>query len=106
MQTPWNNTIAVAAIVLLSAGAQAQAQAASINAQIKTWTELNRACRGGSGDSPKTWEACNQREAAGAILKQNGLCQGKYNLERFSDWNADTIVRERWIPCYYKDLTE
>jgi len=99
-----NISIAAAAIVLLSAGAQAQA--AGINAQIKTWTELNRACRGGSGDSPKTWDACNQREAAGAILKKNGLCQGKYNLERFSDWNADTIVRERWIPCYYKDLTE
>jgi hypothetical protein len=97
-------TIAVAAMLFLSAGAEAQTT--SINAQIKTWTELNRACRGGSGDSPKTWDACNQREAAGAILKKNGLCQGKYNLERFSDWNADTIVRERWIPCYYKDLTE
>jgi len=96
--------IAVAAMLLLSSGGEAQAR--SINAQIKTWTELNRACRGGSGDSAKTWDTCNQREAAGAILKKNGLCQGKYNLERFNDWNADTIVRERWIPCYYKDLTE
>jgi len=96
--------IGLASIILSASGAEAQP--ASINTQIKSWTELNRACRGGSGDSPKTWNACNQREAAGVILKQYGLCQGKYNLERFSDWNADTLLREKWIPCYYRDLTE
>ena len=103
---PKGKNIAIAAAVMMLLSAGAQAQAAGINAQIKTWTELNRACRGGSGDSPKTWEACNQREAAGAILKQNVLCQGKYNLEGFSDWKAETLARGKWIPCYYKDLAE
>jgi len=103
---PLSRRIAIAATSILFLAAGAQAHAASINSQIQSWTELNRACRGGSGDSPKTWEACKKREAAGVLLKQHGLCQGKYNLERFSDWKAETLVREKWIPCYYKDLTE
>jgi len=96
--------IAATSIIFLATGVHAQTE--SLNSQIQSFTELNRACRGGRSDSTKTQEACKKREAAGALLKQNGLCMGKYNLERFSDWTADTLVRERWIPCYYKDLTD
>jgi len=96
--------IASAAILFLAVGPEVWAD--SINSKIQSWTELNRACRGGSGDSPKTWEACKKREAAGALLKQHGLCQSKYNLAGFSNWKAETLMREKWIPCYYKDLTE
>jgi hypothetical protein len=98
--------IAIAATSILFLAAGAEVPADSINSQIQSWTELNRACRGGSGDSPKTWQACKKREAAGALLKQKGLCQGKYNLEEFSNWEAQTLVREKWIPCYYRDLAE
>jgi hypothetical protein len=98
--------IAIAATTILFLAAGTQVRADSINSQIQSWTELNRACRGGSGDSPKTWEACKKREVAGALLKQHGLCQGKYNLEGFSDWKAETLAREKWIPCYYRDITE
>ena len=103
---PLSRRIAIAAIPILFLAIGVEAQADSINSQIQSWTELNRACRGASGDSPTTWEACKKREAAGAILKQHGLCQGKYNLGGFNDWKAETLVREKWIPCYYKDLTE
>ena len=103
---PLSRKTAIAATSILFLAAGAQAHAASINSQIQSWTELNRACRGGSGDSLKTWGACKKREAAGALLKQHGLCQGKYNLEGFSDWKAETLVREKWIPCYYRDLTD
>ena len=104
---PLSRKTAIAATSILFLTAGAQAHAASINSQIQSWIELNRACRGGSGDSsPTTWEACKKREAAGAFLKQHGLCQGKYNLEGFSDWKAETLVREKWIPCYYRDLTD
>lgn len=77
---PLSRRIAIAAIPILFLAIGVEAQADSINSQIQSWTELNRACRGASGDSPTTWEACKKREAAGALLKQHGLCQGKYNL--------------------------
>jgi hypothetical protein len=103
---PFSIKIAIASATILLLAAGAEVKAGSINSQIQSWTDLNRACRGGSGNSPKTWEACKKREAAGGLLKQHGLCQGKYNLEGFSDWKAETLMREKWIPCYYRDLTE
>jgi len=102
----FSRKIAIAATSIIFLATEVHAQTESLNSQIQSFTELNRACRGGRSDSTKTQEDCKKRDGAGALLKQIGLCMGKYNLERFSDWTADTLVRERWIPCYYKDLTD
>lgn len=44
---------------------------------IARWTELNEHCRGGSGDDPKTMEACDLREAASAQLGSADICYGE-----------------------------
>jgi len=44
---------------------------------IAGWIELNERCRGGSGDDPKTMEACELREAASAQLDSADICYGE-----------------------------
>lgn len=44
---------------------------------ISLWGQANGQCRGGSGDDPKTLEACDERDAYGKRLGQLGWCYGK-----------------------------
>ena len=76
-----------------------------ISVEVNYWKQLNTNCRG-SIDPIIALRACNQRKIQTKKLKSLGLCLGKYNLSRFKNWNADTLVREKWIPCIYKNLTE
>ncbi len=75
----------------------------NINADVDYWIQLNRECRG-STDPAIVRKSCSQRLMQSKKLESFGLCQGKYNLGRFQDWYADTLVREKWIPCNYKKL--
>lgn len=51
---------------------------------------LNGRCRGGSGDDPKTWQACDQREAAMERVRKAGWC-----------WGPDDAVSadQHWMRC-------
>lgn len=44
---------------------------------MRLWTQANGQCRGGSGDDPKTHDACDEREAYSKRLSQLGWCYGK-----------------------------
>jgi hypothetical protein len=45
---------------------------------IQRWNDLNSHCRGGSGDDPKTLEACDERDqVVGRALEDIGWCYGK-----------------------------
>ncbi|TCR70585.1 hypothetical protein [Bosea sp. BK604] len=44
---------------------------------ISLWGQANGQCRGGSGNDPKTFAACDQRDAYGQRLAQLGWCYGK-----------------------------
>lgn len=48
-------------------------QAAAVEAQY--W-DANERCRGGSGDRPETWQACEERGRYGARLEGLGWCYG------------------------------
>jgi hypothetical protein len=52
--------------------------------------KLNGQCRGGSGDDPKTQQACDQREAAMMQAKNSGWC-----------WGPDSAIgsEKHWIRC-------
>lgn len=52
--------------------------------------QLNDRCRGGSGDDPKTWQACDQREAAMEKVRKAGWCWGPPDVD-----GAD----QRWMRC-------
>lgn len=43
---------------------------------LKTEAQLNDKCRGGSGDSPATQKACDQRDAIVTKLQKLGWCFG------------------------------
>ena len=48
------------------------------DALIQRWNDLNSDCRGGSGDDPKTLEACDERDqTVGRALEDLGWCYGK-----------------------------
>ncbi|PZR93485.1 MAG: hypothetical protein DI537_10205 [Stutzerimonas stutzeri] len=67
--------------VALAIGLNAVAAIAQSRNDPKTmqrlWFEANGACRGGSGDDPKTHLACDEREAYAKRLNQLGWCYGK-----------------------------
>lgn len=48
-------------------------------AMIGQWDRFNSACRGGSGDNPETFAACDAREAIAAKLAAAGWCYGRPN---------------------------
>lgn len=58
---------------------------------IKAWTELNSQCRGGSGDDPRTMEACERRDEVGRRIDAAGWCYGKTNQMAYQyQWHACT----------------
>lgn len=52
------------------------------------WRDLNSACRGGSGDDPRTRAACSRRDRLTVRLKRMGWCYGLPN-----DIGADRFWR-------------
>lgn len=56
---------------------KASSWTATEQALIARWKELNELCRGGSGDDPKTMEACDLRDAASTQLDSADICYGE-----------------------------
>lgn len=44
---------------------------------MRLWSQANGQCRGGSGDDPRTSDACDERAAYSMRLRQLGWCYGK-----------------------------
>lgn len=56
---------------------------------ISQWYDQNGDCRGGSGDSDETWQACNRREVIGAKLQAVGWCYGREGEAGYQmEWHA------------------
>ena len=66
--------LACAAAALVAPPALAQVDAATV---LRLEREANGRCRGGSGDSQETWEACGARDAYGRIPAMLGWCYGR-----------------------------
>ena len=48
-----------------------------ISGLLKKEKILDGLCRGGSGDDPKTWEACKERDSVQVSLSKRGWCYGE-----------------------------
>lgn len=71
-------SLAAGAIAICAIASDASAQSRNDPKTMqRLWFEANGACRGGSGDNPKTHLACDEREAYGKRLGQLGWCYGK-----------------------------
>ena len=57
---------------------------------IVNWNDLNGKCRGGSGDDPKTFQACEARDALSPKIEAQGFCYGE---------NAEFGYQQRWEVC-------
>lgn len=56
---------------------------------ISQWHDQNGDCRGGSGGSDETWQACDRREAIGAKLQAVGWCYGREGEAGYQmEWHA------------------
>jgi hypothetical protein len=51
---------------------------------------LNDKCRGGSGDDPRTQQACTDRDKLASELKQGGWCYGRPGQAEY---------QRKWQPC-------
>jgi hypothetical protein len=65
-------------------------QTTNAAAMIAQSNELNSRCRGGSGDDPRTHQACAARNALGLQLEAQGFCYGE---------NAEFGYQARWDIC-------
>ena len=67
-----------------------KAEQQPIEALLKEIDTVNGQCRGGSGDDPKTMDACNKREAKMQEAEQRGWC-----------WGPQTAVGadKHWMRC-------
>ncbi len=60
---------------------------------LENWYLENQRCRGGSGDQPDTWKACERRSKVNAELKKNGcrqtgeswVCKGRTPVCQYSE---------------------
>jgi hypothetical protein len=53
--------------------------------------ELNDKCRGGSGDNPATFKACEERDNLIPIIKSKGWCYGKKGQAGYQmEWHQCT----------------
>jgi uncharacterized protein len=50
---------------------------------LNKWDELNEKCRGGSGDDPKTWKACDKRDELYPKITGSGWCMGNGGEDQF-----------------------
>lgn len=67
----------LAALSAPSAFGQVQLDGSAIKQAVGVWDFLNDLCRGGSGDSPKTQEACDNRDKLDGIFRRAGWCYGR-----------------------------
>ncbi len=66
------------ALAIVGCGGDATAQSRNDpQTMIRLWHEANGACRGGSGDSKVTMNACEERDAYSKRLDQLGWCYGR-----------------------------
>jgi hypothetical protein len=80
-------SLAVGVLFAVSNSASATSSADQLIAQ---WSEINSKCRGGSGDNPKTWEACDARDTLSSKLEELGYsygCEGQAGYESY--WRND-----------------
>ena len=59
-------------------------------ALLTQYADLNEKCRGGSGDDPKTMQACDQRDALSDKLEKAGYCYGEF---------AEYGFQSSWAKC-------
>jgi hypothetical protein len=64
--------------------------AVNVSALINRWQDENGRCRGGSGDDPKTYQACDERSATGNKLAEAGWCYGR---------EGEAGYQMEWHPC-------
>jgi hypothetical protein len=62
---------ALLALVLVMSSTASHA-APSTRDVVRLWYDLNKQCRGGSGDDPRTEEACNRRQEVDDQLRRAG----------------------------------
>lgn len=58
-------------------GSVSRGQTASPNGMLVRWHDQNGKCRGGSGESQETWQACDAREHTQKSLVAAGWCYGR-----------------------------
>ncbi|HHH9441325.1 TPA: hypothetical protein ACP32N_003264 [Pseudomonas aeruginosa] len=63
---------------------------ADIQSLISEFDRLNDECRGGSGDNPKTMDACNKRDSLYKTVEAAGWCYGE---------NSTYGYQKTWNPC-------
>ena len=68
---------ATACMALVVVSSPAFAQADEIGGLIERWFSENEQCRGGSGDDPRTTEACARRDRLTRALNVLDFCYGK-----------------------------
>lgn len=57
---------------------------------LETYREFNGRCRGGSGDNPATWQACNERDRLGKELEARDWCYGPKSVPGY---------QQKWHRC-------
>lgn len=55
----------------------ASAQTPAVDELLASYGSLNSACRGGSGDDPRTQRACAERDRVVSALQRAGYCYGR-----------------------------
>jgi S1-C subfamily serine protease len=70
------------------AGSVLKGQSADPSAMLALWEEQNSNCRGGSGDRPETWQACEAREHTQMSAQAAGWCYGREGQAGYEmDWH-------------------
>ena len=64
--------------------------AQTVSDLLKREATLNGTCRGGSGDSPATQKACEERDRIGKQLEAQGWCYGPQSVPQY---------QKKWGPC-------
>ena len=82
MMTYWRSLLAVTCIC-----SACSSYAAGSGNLLAVYRALDEMCRGGSGDDPRTDQACDARNKASAALKDAGFC--------FKGVGADS----HWVKC-------
>jgi hypothetical protein len=72
------------------AGSVVEGQAANASTMLYRWQQQDEQCRGGSGDSPETWEACEARAYTQLSLEAAGWCYG---------WPGQAGYEQDWRRC-------
>lgn len=70
------------------AGSVLEGRSADPSAMLALWDEQNFNCRGGSGNDPETWQACEAREHTQTSAQAAGWCYGREGQAGYEmDWH-------------------